>query len=137
MKNHVTFFYLNPENHYVEVKESAIHGRGLFSRKTIAKGFVLGPAMVDKSVATSYTDNLADSYNDYGDEDDNWQQVSGTRYLNHSANPNIRFIFDGRFILAVTCKEIAVDDEITVNYADYFTHTHLTLPKFLRRKKAA
>jgi len=134
IQNHPMWFGLNPKNHIIEIKKSPIHGFGIFSKKELPADFMLGPAFVDRGVAKLYEENLAGNY-EKREVDDNWIQVIGNRYLNHSEQPNIKFQFNGKFIMAVVIKKIAIGDEITVNYLDYYSHTKISTPAFLKNKK--
>lgn len=130
MEANQVFFALNPDNQMVEIRPSTIHGLGLFSKKDIKKGYILGPAMIDRSIARYYLNNTSENYDQTGVDDD-WVQCIGTRYLNHSNQPNIGFQFEDKFIIAIAIKDIVLGDEITVNYLDYFSHTYVPLPRFL------
>lgn len=132
MNTKISKFELNPNNDVVEIKPSKIHGLGLFAKKNIAKGYVLGPAMIDRSIATQYSNNLADNYDNVS-PDDNWVQVIGTRFLNHSFQPNVKFEIQDNILETIAIKNISVGEEITVNYHDYFSHTSFPLPDFLKR----
>ena len=78
------------------VKDSEIHGKGVFAKENIDKG--------KKSLACILTDEEF-LYSDLG------------KYINHSKSPNCKLVDDGsRNFLVVTIKDINEGDEILVDY---------------------
>jgi hypothetical protein len=75
-------------------KESNIHGEGIFSKKNITKGDIIGLGSVDTKHKT----------------------VLG-RYVNHSNNNNAKFYYlPNKDLIMLAEKNILKDTEILVNY---------------------
>jgi len=77
------------------IKESSIHGRGVFSTNTINNNTRM-LATIDGYENCYYTD-LA-------------------RYINHSETPNCKVHMEGQIAIITTSYEIQIDTELTVNY---------------------
>jgi len=95
----------------VEVKESSIHGKGVFARRSFGEGDLIG--RYDGPETTE-----DDTYVLWVEVDDNqWRGYDGQgrlRYLNHSSSPNSEF--SGRDLFAT--KKIEPGEEITFHYGD-------------------
>ena len=93
------------------VKESSIHGKGLFARNKIKKGSYLGNYHGPKTKKNGM-------YVLWVNEgEDNWVGCNGKnllRYINHNINPCTEF--DGLELYAL--KNIKPDQEITIHYGD-------------------
>ena len=88
-----------------EVKESGIHGLGLFSVDTIKKGTILGTCKTRKTeVPNDYTLWV---------EDQPYDVVCNLKYINHSDNPNVVYFDD---LTVVALKNIQSGEELTHNY---------------------
>ena len=92
----------------ITVKNSAIHGKGLFALKNIKKDQIIGHFKANKTTKTSayvlwMNDNLS-------------VEVEGSlKYINHSKYPNACYYDD---LTVVALKNIKKGDEITHNYGD-------------------
>ena len=91
------------------VKESGIHGKGLFARIKISKGDYMGeydgPTVNGMHVLW------------VEETEDTWIGRDGKnllRYLNHSTDPHAEF--DGFRLFAA--RDIHPDEEITINYGE-------------------
>ncbi len=100
----------------VEVKDSAIHGRGLFASQRFEPGELIG----------TYEGTRASENGTYvlwiEDHDGSYYGVQGEnelRFLNHSANPNADF--DDELLYAVC--DIKVGDEICFHYGEDWEDT--------------
>ncbi|MEE8314302.1 MAG: SET domain-containing protein-lysine N-methyltransferase [Myxococcota bacterium] len=95
----------------VVVRESSIHGKGVFAREPIGEGTVIGVyegSEVERDgIYVLWIERDDGSF--YGIEGRN-----ELRYLNHSSNPNADF--DDEELSAV--RTIAPGDEITLHYGD-------------------
>ncbi len=95
----------------VAVRESPIHGEGVFAKKHIGKGAVIGVyeglRVEEDGPHVLWVESDDGSF--YGVEGRN-----ELRYLNHSSNPNADF--DDEELTAV--RPIAPGDEITFHYGD-------------------
>ncbi|MCA8961865.1 MAG: SET domain-containing protein-lysine N-methyltransferase [Planctomycetes bacterium] len=96
---------------YSYVARSPIHGRGLFAKRKIRKGTLIGtyegPRVRKDGMHVLWVE----------DERGKWFGIDGKnqlRYLNHSRNPNAEFI--GEELIAL--RTIAPDEEITFHYGD-------------------
>jgi len=93
-------------NSKVYVKQSKIHGKGLFAKETIKEGELIGH--VDG--IPSDTDG---PYVLWIDEQTCIEVVCNLRFINHSDNPNACY-YDTLEVSAI--HDIQKDDEITHNY---------------------
>lgn len=102
-----------PQPLYV-VADSGIHGKGLFARRKIAKGTVLGAYDGPKV----YTDDEdGDHVLWIEDEDGEVYGIDGKnelRYVNHSTRANV--VFEGEELVAM--RDIAKGEELTHHYGD-------------------
>ncbi len=83
-----------PAEFRVELRDSPIHGKGLFASAPFSPGEVICPGRI------------------------NGHRTPGGRYINHSGAPNVEPKKFGDDIYAVAVKQIAVGDELLVNYRD-------------------
>ena len=94
---------------HLDVRVSAIHGRGLFAQHRIAAGTVLGRCKAEKSFATTpYTLWL----------DDNGHKVEVRckfRFINHAKNANVTYYDD---LTVVALQTIHADEELLHDYGD-------------------
>ena len=81
-----------PEGHFVELRDSKIHGKGLFATKPFKIGEIICPGRL------------------------NVKRTPGGRFINHSFNANIKPIKNGDDIYAIAIKNINVNDELLVDY---------------------
>lgn len=113
--------WLNPK---VEVRQSAVQGKGLFAREPISPGEQLSRRGDDRYAVMSDAE-----FQDYIKTVDSWDAVAlghglhrvslaargdeVTNYGNHSCSPNAEETAVG----LVATRDIARDEEITVDYA--------------------
>lgn len=92
----------------LEVKKSAIHGKGLFTTVPIKKNRLLGYCkVVPTKKKSDYTLWLRNN-----------EQVDVTcrfRYINHNSKPNVAYYDD---LSVVALRNIAPDEELTHHYGD-------------------
>jgi hypothetical protein len=81
-----------PAEYFVEVKDSPIHGKGLFATKAFAAGEVVCAGRL------------------------NGKRTPGGRYTNHSLHANVEPKKDGDDIYAVALRTIPVGAELLVDY---------------------
>ena len=81
-----------PNDVAVELKDSPIHGKGLFATKNFEVGEVVCPGRL------------------------NGKRTPGGRFINHSLNCNIKPEKQGDDIYAVAARKINVGDELLVDY---------------------
>ena len=81
-----------PDDVAVELKDSPIHGKGLFATKNFEAGEVVCPGRL------------------------NGKRTPGGRFINHSLNCNIKPEKQGDDIYAVAARKINVGDELLVDY---------------------
>ncbi|MEM6332254.1 MAG: SET domain-containing protein [Planctomycetota bacterium] len=95
-------------NGIAEVRDSAIHGKGLFAARPIRKGEVIGKVVgsltaIDGPYVLWISDELGlEVHNDL-------------RYINHDAEPNAAYYDDGE---VAAIRAIAPGEEITHDYGD-------------------
>lgn len=75
-----------------ELRESPIHGTGMFSLYRIESGTRFAPARLDG------------------------RRTPGGRFVNHSGDPNAMFVADGDDLHLVSVKDINAGEEITLDY---------------------
>jgi hypothetical protein len=81
-----------PEGVAVELRDSPIHGKGLFATRNFEVGEIVCPGRVDG------------------------KRTPGGRFINHSFNCNIKPEKVGGDIYAVAARKIRVGDELLVDY---------------------
>jgi hypothetical protein len=81
-----------PENVYVELRDSKIHGKGLFATKSFKKGEIVCPGRLDG------------------------KRTPGGRFINHSYDSNILPIKVGDDIYAMAVRDIYENEELLVDY---------------------
>ncbi len=86
----------------VYLKESEIHGTGLFARHIIDRGVNLGMTHVYDS-----------------EQEDSRIRTPLGGFINHSDEPNCEIIKIGKYYYLMTDKDIMPDEEITLKYTLY------------------
>lgn len=81
-----------PEGFAVELRDSPIHGQGLFATKLFGVGGIVCPGRLDG------------------------HRTPGGRFINHSNDPNVRPVKVGDDIWAIALKDISIGDELLVDY---------------------
>jgi len=81
-----------PDGFAVELRDSLIHGKGLFATENFDIGDIVCPGRL------------------------NGNRTPGGRYINHSPFPNVMPVLEGADIYAVALKSIESGDEILVDY---------------------
>ena len=127
----------NPIEEFTEVKQSEIHGLGLFAKKLIPKGTIWWHARVedvliiskdqfttlDSSIKSSHMESymkilLIYSYYER-DLDALVFCLDNSRYVNHSFNANSGPLDDESVFLSVALRDIQTGEEITEDYSKY------------------
>lgn len=93
-------YYPLPPN--LTIKESEIHGLGLFSKEIIEKGKNLGRSHVKNNESQHGLIRTP---------------LGG--FVNHSEDPNCELIDIGPNIYLLTTKDIMPDEELTLKYKNY------------------
>ena len=137
----------NPIDKYAEVKESNIHGLGLFAKVLIPKGTIWWHArpqdvliisknqflILDSSIKSQVMKDFMKSLLTYSyyerDLDSLIFCLDNSRFVNHSFNANSGASEDENGFCAVAQKDIFVGEEITEDYSKY------TLCSWLRKYK--
>ena len=83
-----------PEGFAVEVRDSPIHGKGVFVTADLDIGALIAPARI-------------------GD-----MRTPVGRYTNHAKNPNGEYVLQGNDVHLVAIERISSDSEVTVNYRE-------------------
>ena len=128
---------VNPISEFAEVKESAIHGLGLFAKKKIPRGTIWWhPRPQDIQIftkdqirilinshknqrITSFLDTLL-MYSYYDREFDVLVFCfDNARFVNHSKKDNSGALEDHANFQSVALKDIEIGEEITENYRKY------------------
>lgn len=92
----------------LKVKNSAIHGKGLFTKKALSAGEQIGlceskPARADNG----YTLTMPD--------DSLMEVTCKLKYINHSQEPNVIYYDD---LTVYTLRDIDAGEELTHHYGD-------------------
>lgn len=102
-----------PNMHKLEVRDSEIHGLGVYAIAPISEGAKVGvyhgePATKNDTYVLWVIEEDGSEYGING--------TSDLRYLNHSEEPNAEF--DGDELHAL--KEIEPGEEVTIHYGEWF-----------------
>jgi len=110
----------------IEIRESKVHGKGVFATRDIKKGETIGHYIGDvinekqyyKLKSKRYVYYLCENY--YIDAQKN--KSCNMRYLNHSSNASVEPIISTRWktIRFETIKKIKKGEEILLDYGDIF-----------------
>ncbi len=103
------------DNERAEVRESGIHGLGLFAKKALRKGSTVGYYVGEK--VTSMKDDGDHVLWIYDEDEETEYGIDGvneTRYVNHSKKANANF--DGERLIAL--RGIKAGEEITHDYGE-------------------
>jgi SET domain-containing protein len=120
-------------NEYIEVNGSEIHRHGVFAKKDIPKGTTiieytgvritkeqsakileqtLGTHSKDpENHAATYIFNIGEEWDLDGDTSEN-----DAKYINHSCDPNCKYVIKDKRIWIESIKDIKKGEEITYNY---------------------
>jgi SET domain-containing protein len=127
----------NPINEFTKVKESEIHGLGLFAKKLIPKGKIWWHARLEDVLIISkdqflileksHKSGLMKDYlhglltYSYYERELNALIfcLDNSRYVNHSFNANSGAAPDETGFRAMALKDIQIDEEITEDYSKY------------------
>ncbi|MGE5430544.1 MAG: SET domain-containing protein [Syntrophomonadaceae bacterium] len=109
------------KSHLIEVRNSGIHGNGLFAAGEIAPGellFIIKGEVIDKDEALRREleeDNVYIFYN--GSSFIDTVKTDKIKFINHSCEPNCE-VQDGdeTSLKLVSVKSISKGDEITIDY---------------------
>lgn len=89
---------IDVKSYLVERKKSNIHGYGMFAKRKILKNDFIGMASIDNTYKTYLG-----------------------RYTNHSANPNIAFLYtQSNDLLAKALQDILEGEELFLDYTSHF-----------------
>lgn len=102
------------ENERAEVKESGIHGLGLFAAKSLRKGSIVGYYKGPEVKTEDDGDHVLWIYDEDEEREYGIDGQNETRFVNHSRKPNANF--NGEKL--VTLRTIKVGEEITHDYGE-------------------
>lgn len=94
--------YYKPLPESVTVKESGIHGLGLYATQKIDAGIILG--------ITHIKDDRFE---------DNYIRTALGSFFNHSTTPNCEVVYQNDLIYLKTLEEIQKNTELTATYTFY------------------
>jgi SET domain-containing protein len=97
-----------PQDGLTYVARSGIHGRGLFARRRISRGTVIG--YVEGKVT-----RRNGAYTLWLSEDEGIRVTCNLRFINHSRRPNARYYDD---LSVVALRTIEAGEEITHDYTN-------------------
>lgn len=119
------------ESEWFEVRESKIHGKGIFAAKDIPKGTKVIEYVGEKitkeeaEIRADVQLERAEKDNDGAvyifELDDNYDidgnvEWNTARLINHSCNPNCETLDEGEFIWIISIRDIKKGEEISYNY---------------------
>jgi len=87
----------NTEVENFEIKDSNIHGKGVFATKKMKSGELINVAL-------------------FKGKDDFFDTTTFGSHINHSSKPNARTRFDGEHYRTYTTTDVNPGDELTVDY---------------------
>ena len=89
---------IDVKSYITERKKSNIHGYGMFAKTKILKNDLIGMASIDNTYKTYLG-----------------------RYTNHSANPNISFLYNqSNDLLAKALQDIEAGEQLFLDYTSHF-----------------
>ena len=94
----------------VQVKDSALHGKGLFAGEHISKGTIIGEVSGCKTQQESMHTLWLDEQQGF------WVQCD-FKYINHSRSPNVAYYDD---LSVVALQTIKAGDELLHDYGEDF-----------------
>ncbi len=100
------------ENRKVEIKQSKIHGLGLFAARNLRKGEVIG--LYQGPETEEEGDHVLWIYDEDEQREYGIDGQTETRYVNHSQKPNA--YFNGEVLEAL--RAIKKGEELTHNYGE-------------------
>jgi SET domain-containing protein len=92
------------------VKQSSIHGEGLFAKENIKAGTLIG---MIKGKKTKKDGPHVLWMNADGDYSEGLKVTCSLKYINHSKKPNVAY-YDDKSVVAI--KDITKDQELTHDY---------------------
>lgn len=99
---------------YIEVKQSTIHGNGVFATQDLDEGefqFVYG------YVVPIIPGTITDRYGVEWDDDTSYVPYAPWCFTNHSNKPNCEIACDENDVLFITTlRDIAEGEELTIDY---------------------
>ena len=109
-----------PNMHKLEVRQSEIHGKGVYAIEPIGKGDKIGTYHGER---TEEDDTYVLWITDLDGTEYGVDGISSLKFLNHSEGSNAEF--DGDELYAM--KDIKLGDEITFHYGEQFEEWLKTL----------
>lgn len=114
---------------YVEVKQSPLHGRGLYAVASVPSGTIIGtyPVLIlSEADTTQLKQTRLYHYVFYVDETSEGEMRAAVAFgpismCNHSAAPNAAFSVDASdaSVTLTACRDITAGDEILIDYGDF------------------
>ncbi|MCL4200772.1 SET domain-containing protein-lysine N-methyltransferase [Patescibacteria group bacterium] len=111
---------------YTTVRDSPIHGRGVFATKAIPRGARIFEYTGE--LITREEENLRELENDktgvtYIYQLSDHESIDGayggndSRFVNHSCDPNVEGVIEGKHIYYVAIRDIRPGEELFIDYA--------------------
>ncbi|MBN2016058.1 SET domain-containing protein-lysine N-methyltransferase [Candidatus Dojkabacteria bacterium] len=116
------------------IQESKIHGKGYIADEDVPIGTIIYfYGEKDKRISKEEFDILPQNKKEHltefavEDEFGNWVETSTGPYTNHSCDPNIMPLFIEGYYTDIVVKDIKKGDEITIDYAQFFSSEKWTM----------
>jgi SET domain-containing protein len=107
-------------NHVLEIKESSVHGKGLFAKENLNDGQKIIEIQGDVINADECVrrENEGNVYIFWQDDDIyiDTNKSEKIKYINHSCNYNCDVIEDSEKLILVATKNISAGEELTIDY---------------------
>jgi SET domain-containing protein len=107
----------------IEVRESGVHGRGLYATKPIPKGALIIEYTGKRVLWENVPDDLADSHTFLFGLDNGTDVIDPTtggneaRWINHSCDPNCEAIEENGRIFIYALRDLQPGEELFYDYA--------------------
>jgi uncharacterized protein len=129
-------------NEFIEVKDSPVHGKGLFARQNIEPDTflcVIEGELIDEAECIRREDNENNNYI-FWHSDNVYIDVSNNllRYLNHDCNPPCYVEeHDENSLCLISERSIAKGEEITIDYQYEEIYSYCNCSQCRSKKKTA
>lgn len=108
LRKSASFIHFKQAAQATEIKDSPIHGRGLFATQDFSDGDVVLPKLMTEAPSD--------------DGRTRWEQSEEARFTNHSENPNTEVVREDGYVKMRATRDIKAGEELTASYDAASTH---------------